>query len=252
MLPISAPTIVFYNYDEHRVVDFGLDVINTIGNYTIKQLYCRNKRSGNNCIVNINDLSIVVDGIYSMSPIEDTYDEAYLLTKINGKKNIFAKFSYYNNGNYESQWKEALPEDVDDVTDLDWVAKMVFITNNGRYYIYQIKDDEGSYIINPNGFPVQGRRDDYYGFIWFDSGSFEIAIKPDSGRLAKWQNGESQGYRDFPPEVMDFYNKIVGNGSSPSGPGVQEPAVSTVGESFMRFMKRLNEADGLRRNVIYD
>jgi hypothetical protein len=145
-----------------------------------------------------------------------------------------------------------LPEDVDDITDLEWLDKTVFITNNGRYYIYKFKDGYNRYLINPNGFPVQGRRDDYYGFIWFDSGSFEIAINPDSGRLAKWQNENGSGYRDFPPEVIDFYNKIVGNDSSPSGTGVQEPAVSTVGESFMRFMKRLNEADGLRRNVIYD
>ena len=60
------------------------------------------------------------------------------------------------------------------------------------------------------------------------------------------------GYDNFPPEVIDFYNKIVGNEPSPSNSSAQESAVSTVGESFMRFMKRLNEADRLRRNVIYD
>jgi hypothetical protein len=188
-----------------------------------------------------------------MSPIKDTYDEAYLLTKVNGKKNIYAQTSNIDsNGKYESQWREALPEDVDDVTDLEWFDKMGFITNNGRYYVYKFKDGDVRYLINPNGFPVQGKYDGYYGYVWFDSGSFEIAIKPDDGRLARWQNKDYQSYRDFPPEVIDFYNKIVGNEPSPSGPGVQEPAVSTVGESFMRFMKRLNEADGLRRNVIYD
>jgi hypothetical protein len=71
-------SVVFYNYSEQRIVDPGFGVIDTIGKYYIKQLYCANKRSGDKCIVNINDLSVVVDGISDMSPIKDTYDDAYL------------------------------------------------------------------------------------------------------------------------------------------------------------------------------
>ena len=247
-------SIIFYNYDEQRVVDFGLDVIDTIGKYYVKQLYCRNKRSGNNCIVNINDLSIAIDGISDMSMMENSYDEAYLLTKVNGKQNVFAQFDGRDatDGGYRSYWSEVLPDDVDGVSGIVWWCKMIYVTNNGRYYIYKFKDGDNRYIINPNGFPVQGNISGQDGYVWFDSGSFEIGIYPDNGRLKKWRSMNNWGSDNFPPEVIDFYNKIVGNEPSPSNSSAQEPAVSTVGESFMRFMKRLNEADRLRRNVIYD
>jgi hypothetical protein len=247
-------SIVFYNYDEQRVVDTGLDVIDTIGKYYIKQLYCHNKKSGNNCIVNIKDLSIVIDGISEMSMMNDSYDEAYLLTKVNGKQNVFAQYDGRDDdGSYMSYWSEVLPEDVDEVSGIVWWCKMLYITNNGRYYIYKFKDGDNRYIINPNGFPVQGTISGQDGYAWFDSGSFEIGIYPDNGNLKRWRSMNDWGSSNFPPEVIDFYNKIVGNeSSSPSDSSVQEPAMSTVGESFIRFMKRLNEADRLRRNVIYD
>jgi hypothetical protein len=247
-------SIVFYNYDEQRVVDFGLDVIDTIGKYTIKQLYCHNKRNGNNCIVNINDLSIVIDGISDMSVMKDSYDEAYRLTKVNGKQNVFVQFDGRDatDGSYISNWSEVLPEDVDEVSGVVWWCKMIYITNNGRYYIYKFKDGDNRYIINPNGFPVQGEISGRDGYAWFDNGSFEIGIYPDNGRLKRWCSTNGCNSDNFPPEVIDFYNKIVGNESSPSDSSVQEPAMSTVGEEFKRFMKRIDEADKLRKNEHYD
>jgi hypothetical protein len=188
-----------------------------------------------------------------MSMMNDSYDEAYLLTKVNGKQNVFAQYDGRDDdGSYMSYWSEVLPEDVDEVSGIVWWCKMIYITNNGRYYIYKFRDGDNRYIINPNGFPVQGTISGQDGYAWFDSGSFEIGIYPDNGNLKRWRSMNDWGSSNFPPEVIDFYNKIVGNESSPSDSSVQEPAVSTVGESFIRFMKRLNEADKLRRNVIYD
>ena len=246
-------SIIFYNYDEQRVIDTGFDVIDTIGKYYIKQLYCHNKRSGNNCIVNVNDLSIIIDGISDMSMMEDSYDEAYLLTKVSGKQNVFAQFDGRDNdGSYMTYWSEVLPEDVDEVSGIVWWNRMIYITNNGRYYIYKFRNGDNRYIINPNGFPVQGRIDGNDGYVWFDSGSFEIGIYPDNGRLKRWRSMNDWGSDNFPPEVIDFYNKIVGNESSPSDVNVQEPAMSTVGEEFKRFIKRIDEADKLRKNEHYD
>ena len=185
--------------------------------------------------------------------IDGSYDEAYLLTKVSGKQNVFAQFDGRDyDGSYMIYWHEVLPEDVDEVSGIVWWCRMIYITNNGRYYIYKFRNGDNRYIINPNGFPVQGRIDDNDGYIWFDSGSFEIGIYPDNGRLVRWRSMNDWGSDNFPPEVIDFYNKIVGNESSPSDVNVQEPAMSTVGEEFKRFIKRIDEADKLRKNEHYD
>ena len=210
-------------------------------------LLCKLRGREDSVVFDFDSQKIVANNVLDITML-DKFDDVVKLKKVNDKFNAY---------NVDSA-KELLQTDVDE---LQYLAGNLIYRVGNTYNIYNWKLNK--VVLNPNGFNIPPSEiDTYNDRVCFQVDKYFVVFritnhmdKFDYWGIKTNPVGPPDKYsydldENTPPEVINLYNAITGEGQQVQQQ--QEPALSTVGENFKRFMKRIDEADKLRKRQIFD
>ena len=238
-----------YNYAKREFAYPEFETIQGIINYHYS-LFCKLRGREDGVIFDFDTQKITASNVLKISML-DKIDDIVRLEKTNNKFNAYSVESA----------KELLQTDVDEI---QYLARNIIYRIGETYHVYNWSQKK--VVLNPNGFNIPPSEIDTYNdrvcfqvdkyFVVFRLTSYQC--KFDYWGIQTNPVGPPDKYsydldENTPPEVINLYNTISGEGQEvQQQPQQQEPALSTVGEDFKRFMKRIDEADKLRKRQIFD
>jgi hypothetical protein len=208
--------------------------------------YCQLKGTNENVIFDFDNQRITAEHVVGIEYL-NRINDIFKLTKSDGTFNAYSL----------ERAKELIPYNVNDVK---WANGSLLYLLNGKYYVYSYK--KNTILSNPNGIELHAEMTDYDFLLVGDENAYvTFYVGPDyiqpriwSVKINDQQNNTGRDIdENTPPEIVNIYNHVIGQQQQvqQQEPQQQEPAYSTVGEDFKRFMKRIDEADKLRRNEHY-
>lgn len=209
--------------------------------------YCQLKDTNENVIFDFNNQRITAEHVVKIEYL-NRINDIFKLTKSDGTFNAYSL----------DKAKELIPYNVNDVK---WANGSLLYLLNGKYYVYSyIKN---TILSNPNGIELHAEMTDYDFLVVGNENAYvTFYVGPNSMNEHYWSLKVSDQQKNTgrvidkntPPEIVNIYNHVTGQQQQvqqQEPQQQQEPAYSTVGEDFKRFMKRIDEADKLRKNEHY-
>lgn len=238
--PINNKIVVLCDDGKQRCYDIlqrqfcfqEFDTMLKINEHDNRYFWCKLKDREDAVIFDFLKQAIVVNSAVGIKKL-DRFFNIYKIVKPNGKYNVF--------GRKNDEYMELLPNDVDELMEYNFDRNIIIYKFNNRYYVYNYQNDV--MFVNQNGTDVQPRIFNY-SYINYNWNNINIIF--DGNNVIGWTYGEpTVGYRygmqrmdeNTPKEVVDLYNRLVGNYSS-------------VSESFKMMVKRIDEIRKMSFNDI--
>ena len=209
--------------------------------------YCQLKGTNENVIFDFNNQRITAEHVVKIEYL-NRLNDIFKLTKSDGTFNVYSL----------ERAKELIPYNVNDVK---WANGSLLYLLNGKYYVYSYT--KNTILSNPNGIELHAEMTDYdFLLVGNENAYVTFYVGPDSMQAHYWSLKVSDQQKNTgrvidkntPQEIVNIYNHVTGQQQQVKQQEPQqhqEPAYSTVGEDFKRFMKRIDEADKLRKNEHY-